>query len=102
MRRASSRAGLVMEAEVKSVSSIWPARTAPRASSTAGGGVVRRADDHYVPFFRRPEDILIDLQSSDNDYRVDFLLDGKFLDVSAVADDENRFLVVQVAQPALE
>ncbi len=63
-------------------------------------GVVRRADDHCAPFFRRLEDGLINLQSSGDDYRMDLLLNGKFLHIVAVADDEHRFLVVEVCPAA--
>ncbi len=66
------------------------------------GCVVRRTDDHYASFLRRLEDCLINLKSSGDDYRMDFLLNCKLLDVMAVAHDEDRFLVVEFAQPPLE
>ena len=66
------------------------------------GCIVRRTDDHYASFLRRPEDILINLQSTGDDYRMDFLLDRELLDIMAVTYDQHRFLVVELAQPPLE
>jgi hypothetical protein len=63
---------------------------------------VRRADDHRPLILGLADNILFDLQSARDDDRMDVLLNGKFLHITTIANDENGLFPIQVVQPAPE
>ena len=63
---------------------------------------VRRADDHRPLILGLADNILFDLQSARDDDRMDVLLNGKFLHIVTIADNEHGLFMIQIAQPAPE